>query len=32
MSADRVNPSAEIEDLPKFEPKPKTTPMAGKED
>jgi hypothetical protein len=31
MSADRANPFAEIEDLPKFEPKPKNTPMAGKE-
>jgi len=30
MSADRANPFAEIEDLPKFEPKPKNTPMAAR--
>jgi hypothetical protein len=31
MSTNRANPFADIENLPTFEPKPKTTPRANKE-
>lgn len=31
MSTNRANPFADIENLPTFEPKPKTTPKANKE-